>query len=83
MQAGRHRCHLGNRKKGNDQESIQLPNTFRPRHQRERSMHLKQWYHNQTLQEKRQKDNYFPKIGQTAIQNKKKTTAELQPWNGQ
>ena len=36
-----------NRKEGNDQESIQLPKTFCPRHQRERRMHLKQRHHNQ------------------------------------
>ena len=30
---------VSNRKEGNDQESIQLPNTFRPRHQMERSTH--------------------------------------------
>ena len=28
------------RKEGNSQESIQLPNTFRPRHKRERGTHL-------------------------------------------
>ena len=36
-----------NRKEGNGQESIQLPNTFRQRHQRERRTHLKQRHHNQ------------------------------------
>ena len=29
-----------NRKEGNDQESIQLTNTFRPRHERKRRTHL-------------------------------------------
>ena len=42
-----------NRKEGNDQESIQLPNTFRPRHQRTRRTHLKQRHRNQTLQSKK------------------------------
>ena len=39
-----------NRKEGNGQESIRLPNTFCPRHQRERRMLLKQWQYNQNLQ---------------------------------
>ena len=30
---------LSYRKEGKDQKSLQLPNTFRPRHQRERRMH--------------------------------------------
>ena len=38
---------LENRKEGNDQKSIQLPNTLRPRHQRKRRTHLKQRHHNQ------------------------------------
>ena len=33
-------------KEGNDQESIQLSNIFRQRHQRERRTHLKQRHHN-------------------------------------
>ena len=39
---GEHYRRIKSRKKGNDHESIQLPNTFRPRHQREKRMHLKQ-----------------------------------------
>ena len=35
-----------NRKEGNDQESVQLPDIFRPRHHRERRTHLKQRHHN-------------------------------------
>ena len=34
-------------KEGNDQGLIQLPNTLRPRHQRERRTHLQQRHHNQ------------------------------------
>ena len=52
-----------------------------------------QRHHNQTLQAESQKDSVFPKIGQTAIQNKKKitrtymqrrtmTTTEAPSWNG-
>ena len=70
-----------NRKEGNDQESIQLPNTFRPRHQMERRTHLKQRHHNQnTTSRKRQKDKQFhsPKTGQTAIQNRKKNYQDIQ-----
>ena len=61
-----------NRKKGNGQESIQSPNTFRQRHQRERRTHLKQRYHNQntTYKQKAKWTVSFPKIGPTAIPNK-------------
>ena len=58
------------RKEGNDQESIQLPNTFRsktPKGKKDvlkatasRSKHYKQ---------KAKRTVSFPKIGQTAIQN--------------
>ena len=34
-----------NRNEGNDQESIQLPNIFRSRHQRVRRTHIKQQHH--------------------------------------
>ena len=62
-----------NRKEGNDQESIQLPKPFCPRHQRKRRTHLKQRHHNQNiLQAESQKDSFFPKIGQMAMQKKKK-----------
>ena len=57
-----------NRKEGNDQEPIQLPKTFRPRHQRERWTHLKQRHH-KTLQAESQKDSFFPNNGQVTIQN--------------
>ena len=50
------------RKEDNDQESIQLPNTFRPRHQRERRTPLKHGTTIKTLQAERQKDSFFPKI---------------------
>ena len=63
-----------NRKKGNDQELIQLPITFRPRHQREgrkaaQSKHYKQ---------KAKRTVFSPKISQTAIQNKKFTRKYMQ-----
>ena len=64
-----------NRKEGNDQESIQLPNTFCPRHQRERKTHLKQRYRNKKTTSRKQKRQFlFQKVGQTAIQNKKKNS---------
>ena len=50
------------RKEGNAQESIQLPYTFRPRHQGERRTHLKQRHHNKNTTSRKQK------IGPTAIQ---------------
>ena len=60
-----------NRKEGNDQESIWLPNTFRPRHQTERSMHLKQRHHNQnTTNWKTKRRVSFPKIGQNGYPKK-------------
>ena len=62
-----------NRKEGNYQESIQLPNTFRPRHQRERRTHLKQQHRNQNTTSRKPKVQLLSQIiGQTAIQNKKK-----------
>ena len=86
------------RKEGNDQESVQLPNAFRPRHQRERRAYLKQWHHNQHYRQKAKKAVSFQKIGRTAVQNKqfsKETPAktyndriskpqsiEVPPWNG-
>ena len=64
-----------NRKEGNDQESIQLPKTFRPKHPRERRTHLKQQHHNQNITSRKTKGQYLSqKIGQMAIQNKKKFT---------
>ena len=60
-----------NRKEGNDQKSIQLPNTFRPSHQGKRKTHLKQRLHNQNTTSRKPNRQFFPKIGQTAIQNKK------------
>ena len=46
-----------NRKGGNDQESIQLPNTSG--HQRERRMHLKQWQHNQNTTSRKSKGQFL------------------------
>ena len=34
---------------GNDQESIQLPHTSHPRHQRERNTNIKQLHHNENV----------------------------------
>ena len=65
-----------NRKEGNDQEWIQFPNTFRPRHQKERRMHLKQRHHNQNTTS--QKGSFVPKIGRMAIQNKSFTRTYMQ-----
>ena len=59
-----------NRKKGNDKESIQLPNTFRPRRQRERRTHLKQRHNNQNTTSRKPKGQFLSQIiGQTATQN--------------
>ena len=54
-------------------ESIQSPNTFRPRHQRERRTHLKQRHYNQNTTKQKAKSS-FPKIGRTAAIQKKKIT---------
>ena len=68
---------IANKKESNNLESIQLPNTFRRRHQRERRTHLKQRHQNTTSSS--QKDNFFSKkIGQTAIQNKNFTRTYMQ-----
>ena len=47
------------RTEGNDQESIQVPNTFRPRHQRERRTHLKQRHHNQNITSRKPKGQFI------------------------
>ena len=44
-----------NRKEGNDQESIQFPNTFRPRRQKEGRTYLKQRHHNENTTSKKPK----------------------------
>ena len=57
-----------------NQEWTQLPNTFRPRHQRERRAHLKQRRHSQNTTSRKPKGQFLSlKNGQTAIQNKKLT----------
>ena len=62
-----------NRKEGYDQESIQLPNTFRLRHQRERRTHLKQRHHNQNTTCRKPGGQFlFPKNAQTDIKKRKK-----------
>ena len=48
-----------NKKKGNDQKSIQLNNTFRQRHQRERRTHLKQQHHNQNTTSRKPKAQFL------------------------
>ena len=61
------------RKEDNDQESIQLPNTFLPRHERERR------HHNQNNTGRKPKDRLFSqKNCQTAIQNKYFTRTYMQ-----
>ena len=47
------------RKEGNDQESIRLPNTFRPRYQRGKRPHLKQQYHNQNSTSRKPKGQFL------------------------
>ena len=44
------------RKEGNDQESIQLPNTFDPRPRKERRTHLKQRHHNPNTTSRKTKE---------------------------
>ena len=51
--------HGRNRKEGNDQESIRFPNTFHSRHQKERRMHLRQWYHNQNTTSRKPKRQFL------------------------
>ena len=48
-----------NRKEGNDQESIQLHNTFRPRRQRGRRTHLKQGHNNQNTTSRKLKGQFL------------------------
>ena len=48
-----------NRKEDNDQESIQLPNIFRTRHQMERRTHLKQRQHNQNTTNRKPKGQFL------------------------
>ena len=53
-----------NRKDGNDQKSIQLPNTFHPRHQREKRTHLKATGpQSKHYKQKAKRTVSFPKIG--------------------
>ena len=70
------------RKEDNYQESIQLPNTFHTRHQRERRTHLKTQSNGTTIktqQSESQKDSCFLKTNdQTAIQNKTFTRTYMQ-----
>ena len=64
-----------NRKEGNDQESTQSPNTFRPRHRKGKRTHLNQWQHNQNTTDQKAKRTVphpapqppYPQPGQTAI----------------
>ena len=68
-----------NRKEGNGHESIQLPNTFRSRHERERRTHLKQGHHNHNTTSRKPKEQFpFPHIGQTAIENENFTRTCMQ-----
>ena len=87
------------KKEGNDQESIQLPNTFRPRHLWERRTHLKQRHHNQNTTSRKPKGQFLSRKrnGQTASRNKNVTRTYMQrhtiteivnhsrstAWNGQ
>ena len=70
-----------NRKEGNDQESIQLPNTFHsktPRHQRGRRTHIKKWHHNQNTTSRKLKGQVLPKKWPNGYQNKKFTKTYMQ-----
>ena len=53
---------LLNKKEGNDHESIQSPNTFHPRHQRERWTHLMQRHNNQNTTSRKPKGQFPNKI---------------------
>ena len=64
-----------NRKEGNDQESIQLPNTFRSKILKGKKHALKATApQSKHYKQKAKRMVSFPKIGQTVIQNKKKIT---------
>ena len=68
-----------NCKECNEQESIQLPNTFRPWHQRERRNRLKQLHQNQNITSRKPKGQFLSqKIGQKVIQNKNYTRTYMQ-----
>ena len=68
-----------NRKEGSDQESIQLPNTFRRRFRRERRTHVKQRHHNQTTTSRKPKGQFLSQnIDHRAIQNKIYTRTYMQ-----
>ena len=63
---------LENRKEHIDQESIQLPNTFRPRHQTERRTHLKQRHHNQNTTSRKPKGQFLSQKWPNGYPKKKK-----------
>ena len=63
---------LINRKEGNDKEPIQLPYTFRPRHQTERRTHLK---HNQNTSGIKPKGRYD--VENEKHKKKKKKKSEI------
>ena len=67
-----------NSKEGSDQESIQLPNNFRQRHQRERMTHLKQRHHNQNTKAESQKDRFVSQKWPNGFYNKKITRIYMQ-----
>ena len=51
--------HCSNTKEVNDQESINFPNTFRPRHQRKRKTHFKQRHHNENTTSRKAKGQFL------------------------
>ena len=66
------------RTEGNDQESIQLPNTFRPRHQTERRTHLKQRHHNQNSTSRNPKGQFLSQFAKRLSKIKKITRTYIQ-----
>ena len=67
-----------NRKEGNGQESIQLPNTFRPKHQKERSTHLKPRQHNQNTTSRKLKGQFLSQNWPNGYQNENFTRTYIQ-----
>ena len=68
-----------NRNESNDQESIQLPNTFRSKTPKGKKDALKVTaQQSKYYKQKAKRTVSFPKIGQTAIQNKYYTRTYMQ-----
>ena len=69
---------IENRKEGNDQESIQIPNTFRSKTPKEKKHALKVMAPQSKHYKQKAKRPFFSKNGQTAIQDKQFTKTCMQ-----